>query len=132
MTRATALARGRAAAEISMVDSCTIRRTTAVVTNPDTGATTPTYSALYAGKCRIQQPQAIARPHDVGENYLLIARLEIQLPVAGTAGLLVGDEVTITAATRDPDLVGRVFLVQELPRKTDATARRVSVIERTN
>ncbi len=132
MSRASALARGRAAAEISMVDACTIRRTTSVATNPDTGATTPTYSALYAGKCRIQQPQAIARPHDVAENYLLIARLEIQLPVAGTAGLLVGDEVTITAATRDPDLVGRVFLVQELPRKTDATARRVSVIERTN
>jgi hypothetical protein len=132
MSRASVVARAQAAAQAGMVDTCSIRRKTGETTDPDSGAITPTWSALYAGKCRVQQPQALARPHDIGEDFLLVARLEIQLPVAATAGLLVRDEVTIKAATRDPDLVGRVFLVHELPRKTDASARRVSVIERTD
>jgi hypothetical protein len=134
MSRASVVALGQVAAEAGMVDACTIRRVTGRSTNPDTGVTTKTYLAPdpYVGKCRIQQPQAMARPHDVGEDFLLISRLEVQLPVAGTTGLLVGDEVTITAAARDPDLVGRLFVTHELPRKTDATSRRIQVIERTD
>jgi hypothetical protein len=132
MSRASVVARAQAAAQAGMVDTCSIRRKTDETTDPDSGDITRTWLALYAGRCRVQQPQALARPHDVGEDFLLVARLEIQLPVAATAGLLVRDEVTITAAVRDPDLVGRVFLVHELPRKTDASARRVSVIERTD
>jgi hypothetical protein len=39
--------------------------------------------------------------------------------------------VTITASVNDPDLVGRVFLIRDLFHKTEPTARRVGVIERT-
>jgi hypothetical protein len=46
-------------------------------------------------------------------------------------GLEVGDEITITAS-RDPDLVGRAFLARDLFHKTDLTARRVGVTERTD
>lgn len=132
MSRASVLVSGQAAAEAGMVDTCTIRRRTAVTTNPDTGAVTPIYLSPdpYAGKCRVQQSLAQAEQHDVSEDYLLQLRLVLQLPMSVT-GLLVGDEVTLTAS-RDPDLVGRAFLIRDLFHKTDATARRVGVIERTN
>jgi hypothetical protein len=129
MSRDSALARGQAAALASMVDACTIRRRTGETTDPATGETTPTWSALYAGPCRVQQSLAQADQHDAGEDYLLQLRLTLQLPVSVT-GLEVNDEATLTVS-RDADLVGRVFLVRDLFHKTDETARRVGVTERT-
>ena len=115
-----------------MTDACTIRRPSgAGTTDPNTGYPTQTYTNLYAGKCRIQQHQATADRKEVGEDSLMLLRLEVQLPVAGTEGLNVGDEITMTAATNDTDLVGRVFRIHDLAHKTEATARRVQCIERT-
>jgi hypothetical protein len=37
--------------------------------------------------------------------------------------------VTITTSVNDPDLTGRVFAVNELAHKTEATSRRIGVIE---
>jgi hypothetical protein len=131
MSRASVLARGRAAAEASMVDACTIRRrATGGTTDPDTGYPTQAWTDLYAGKCRVQQATAQAQGEDVGEDRLLLIRLEVQLPMTVT-GLKVGDEITVTASVSDPDLPGRVFLVHDLAHKTDATSRRVQVLERT-
>lgn len=133
MSRASALARGRVAAELGMVDACTIRRRSGSgTTDPDTGYPTQSYDQLYAGKCRIQQAQAQAQREDAGEDHLMLLRLEVQLPVAETEGLEVGDEITVTAAANDADLVGRVFLIHDLAHKTEATARRVQVLERTD
>lgn len=134
MSRDSALTRGKLAAEASMVDACTIRRLTGLsAPNPSTGAVTRTYLSPnpYTGKCRVQQITGTARPHEVGEDFLLMQRIDVQLPVAGTEGLEVGDEVTITAAVHDQDLVGRVFLVHDLAHKSEATARRVVCSERT-
>jgi hypothetical protein len=130
MSRETVLARGQGKAVASMVDTCTIRRKTGSVTNQDTGAPTPTWANLYAGACRVQQGIAQADQRDVGEDYQLMLRLVVQLPVTVT-GLKVLDEITITAS-RDADLVGRVFLIRDLMHKTDETARRVGVTERTS
>lgn len=132
MSRASVLARGRTAALLGMKDACTIRRRNGGTTDPVTGypATEP-YTALYAGQCRVQQAVAIARPHEVGEDHVLIVRFDLQLPIAGTDGLKVNDEVTITAAVNDPDLAGRVFRILELAHKSEATARRVGMTERT-
>lgn len=130
MSVATALARGRAAAESLMVDACTIRRRNGGTTDPDTGYPTQPYTDLYAGQCRVQQATAQAQREDVGEDRLLLLRLEVQLPMT-VVGLEVGDEITITAAAYDPDLVGRVFLVHDLAHKTHATSRRVQCLERT-
>jgi hypothetical protein len=132
MAREALLARARIFAEAGMSDTCTIRRRTGETTDPATGVVTPTYLSPdpYAGKCRIQQPTATARPHEVSEDFVLMLRLEIQLPMAVT-GLRVGDEITITASPHDPDLVGRVFLAHDLFHKTDATSRRVAIVERT-
>jgi hypothetical protein len=131
MTRAILLAQGRKAAEQGMVDACTIRRLTGQSTDSFSGVVTDTWLDLYAGKCRVQQAQAQAQQHDAGQDYLLLLRLELQLPMS-VVGLQVGDEITITASAHDPDLVGRVFLSHDLAHKTEATARRVQVTERTD
>lgn len=130
MSAECALARGRLAAEALMVDACTIRRVTGVASNPDTGKDVTTYATPYTGKCRVQQAQAAAAREDIGEDHLLLLRLEVQLPMAVT-GLEVGDEITITASAFDPDLPGRVFLIHDLAHATHKTARRVQCIERT-
>lgn len=112
-----------------MVDTCTITRDTEVFVNEDTGGTTRTTATIYSGKCRIQQrTPAGARPADVGEAYRLMLGRELQLPMATSAGIKVGDKVTMTAS-RDADLVGKTFRVRELAGKTDATARRLGVEE---
>jgi hypothetical protein len=130
MSRDSVLARAQAAAVLGMADTCTIRRLAGSSTDQDAGDITPTWTSLYAGKCRVQQRQAEAAQHDAGEDYQLLLRLTVQLPVTVT-GLKVGDEITITAS-RDADLVGRVFLVRDLAHKTDQSARRVGVTERTS
>jgi hypothetical protein len=130
MSRATVIARGRAAAEAGMVDTCIIRRPGVDVTDPFTGEVTPQLTDVYQGKCRIQQRRSQAREEDAGEAYILVQAVELQLPVSLT-GLQVDDQVTVTAS-RDPDLVGRLFRVHDLAYKTDATARRPQVEEITS
>jgi hypothetical protein len=131
MSAASVLARGRAAAEALMVDACTIRRITSSSTNETTGEVTPTYSTIYAGKCRVQQQAATASGQDAGEAYVLMLALTLQVPMSVT-GVRTEDEVTITASVHDPDLVNRVFLVKDLAHKTHATARRIGCTERTS
>lgn len=131
MSAATALARGRALAETLMVDTCLIRRRTGQTTNPNTGAVTPTYTPLYTGKCRVQQHEAQGRTEDAGEDYLIMQMRQLQLPVIGTEGLQPDDEVLITASTNDPHLLGRVYYIRDVPAKTHATSRRLSIQERT-
>lgn len=124
-----AVLRGRAVIESMMVDACAIERKTGETTNTTTGVVTPTYSTIYTGKCRIQQPSGVhARVEDVGEQYDRLLRVEVQLPMS-LSGLQVGDRITITASIRDADLPGRHLLIKDLAHKTDATARRVRAEE---
>jgi hypothetical protein len=132
MSRASITPQGRRFAEAGMADACTIRRVTGTTTDDFSGTVTPTYATLYTGKCRVQQITGTGRPHDVGEDFVLIQRIDVQLPVAGTEGLKVTDEVRITASVHDADLVGRSFLVHDLTHKSEATARRVACTERTD
>lgn len=128
MSRASVLVRGRTAAEAGMVDTCTIRRRTGESTDSGTGVVTPTFATLYTGKCRVQQAIVQSQQIEAGQDYALQLRLELQLPMSVT-GLEVADEVTITAAVHDADLLGRVFKIRDLAHKTHATARRVQMIE---
>lgn len=134
MSRASVLARGQAKAVESMVDACTIRRVTGTTTDDFSGEITKTYLSPnpYSGKCRFQRSGAgaQAQQHDVGEDYLLLLRIEVQLPIS-VVGLQVDDEVTCDSSVHDPDLPGRVFLVRDLAHKSEATARRVQLTERT-
>ncbi|MCX4470453.1 DUF6093 family protein [Micromonospora sp. NBC_01655] len=125
-----ALARGRAMAERLMVDACTIQRVTGEGSDDD-GNVVKTYEQLYAGRCRVQQRSGQAAQEDVGQDFQLMLRLEVHLPMS-VVGLEAGDEMTVIASAHDPDLAGRTFLVRDLAHKSHATARRVGVTERTS
>lgn len=118
-------------AESLMVDTCTIARRT-TVTDENTGVQTPTDTELYDGRCRAQQGVADGQRADAGEVSVILLRVELQLPVAGTEGIAEGDIVTITAATFDDDLVGKVFRVRDVQRKTHPVMRRLRVEEVTS
>ncbi|HEX5996952.1 MAG TPA: DUF6093 family protein [Jiangellales bacterium] len=125
------LARGRAAAEKLMQDTCTIRHRTGETTDPTSGVVTPTYSTVYTGPCRVQQASPAARATDAGEAELLLLSRVLQVPMSAT-GIRAGDRVTIDTSALDPDLDGRVFVVRGEFAKTHATSRRFGIEEVTS
>lgn len=122
---AAALEDGRAAAEERMVDTCTVRRPIGETTHPDTGAVTTAYETLLTDqKCEVQSRGYWGESRDVGQANLIVLVLEVKFPIS-VLGLNVEDEITMTAAVHEPDLVGRVFRLKDLSHKSYATARRV-------
>lgn len=114
-----------------MTDACTGRRQTGTTYDDATGNTTPTWTAVYAGPCRMKQPSASASGSQVGEAAVLLQQPELHLPMSADL-LRPGDEVTITASVNDPESVGRVFIIRAVPAYSSATARRYGVLERTS
>ncbi|MDP9145658.1 MAG: DUF6093 family protein [Actinomycetota bacterium] len=131
MSAASVLARGRAAAQVLMVDTCTIRHQTGTTTSPLDGRTYPQYSTIYTGACRVQQALAQGSRVESGEVEPVLLRLEVQLPVVGSEGIARGDLVTIATCAHDGDLVGRVFRVRDLHHATHKTSRRIQCEEAT-
>lgn len=111
-----------------MTSACTSRRQTGTTYDDATGNTVPTWTAVYAGPCRLKENNATASGSNVGESAVLLVQPEVHLPM-DAALLRPGDEITITACPNDPLSVGRVFNVKS---KAGATARRYTVIERTS
>jgi len=70
----------------------------------------------------------IGQPKDLGEASVQVIHLQLHVPVAAV-GIEVGDTVTVTASTLDPDLVGRVFNIRSVAHKTFLTARRMDIQE---
>jgi hypothetical protein len=131
MTRASVLARGRVAAEAGMADACLIEHRTGRTANDLTGYDTETWTTVYSGRCRIQQSIAMGQRAEAAEASIVVLRLEVQLPVAGTEAVGRGHRVTVTAAVHDSALVGRLFKVRDLAHKSEATARRMTIEELT-
>jgi hypothetical protein len=132
MSRATALAAGRRAAEAGMIDSCRITRVTSTLVDERTGkAAGGTIDLVYEGRCRIQQAQAEGQREDIAEASLVLLRLELQLP-ATTTGIREGDDAEILTSVNDPDLAGRTLKVRDLAHKSEATARRIQCMEVTS
>jgi hypothetical protein len=135
MSRASALARGRAFAAAGFVDACTIQRQTGTTTDDLTGAVTPTYGtpAVYVGPARIQinQTSPSGGRMDSGEASIVLFGVTLQLPVDTSVGIQRGDLVTMTAAAHDADQVGRTYHVETLGTKSEATTRRLGLIETT-
>lgn len=131
MTAASAVARGRTAAERLMVDKCIVTRPSsgAPVWNEDTmGYDLPPGSTIYSGPCRVQLSAAMANTPEAGERVLAVQRSTVSVPMLVT-GVQVDDVVTVTASAHDPDLVGNTYRVRSLFAKTHATARRLEVEE---
>lgn len=112
-----------------MVDSCVIRRQTGESTDAD-GNVTPAYVTIYTGKCRVMSRAVATSSPNSGQQRVDLLTLEVHIPVSVTAAD-VNDDVEITAS-RDADLVGKHFRVDNLSHKTDLTARRLPVEERTS
>jgi hypothetical protein len=131
MTRETVLAAGRAAAEAAMMDTCTVHRGAVTAVNTQTGAQTVTSTLLYTGVCRFVKSGG-ASGTKVGGAFQLMLGLQVHLPItAASEGLRPGDRVTCTASRNDPELVGRVMRIHELPHESETIARRFGVQEAT-
>lgn len=117
-----------------MVDTCTITRAGAPVTDATTGVVTPTWTTVYAGPCKLGESKgfgASGTEPEAGEHQYVVQGWNLHLPVAVTAPTT-GDVATITAAGLDPGLVGRTYRLANEFAKTFATARRFQVEETTS
>lgn len=124
-----ALAILRQEAESLMVDACTVSRKTGQTTNPSTGVVSDTYAdPFYSGRCKVQARDVEPTTPEAGDRAYTVLRLTVHLPMSVT-GVEVGDRITVTSSTHDPDLVGRNFRVVAPFHKSFATARRVPVEE---
>jgi phosphate/sulfate permease len=119
------------AAEALMVDTVVITHQTADPTNADTGVITPTTTTLYTGKAKVQHTAVPSgSPRDLGEASVIIMRTQIHVPISVTG--IVSDDVVTVTASRDPDLVGRRFVVRAVAAKSYLTARRLDVEQRSS
>lgn len=117
--------RGRKRAERLMTDSCTASRPGPNVTDPVTGAVTPSLTPVYSGACKVQGATAQAASPEAGGHAYVIESLQLHFPVSSQ--LQIDDIATITASTMDPDLVGASFRLVELARGSFRTADRWNV-----
>jgi hypothetical protein len=127
VTYASTVHAGRRMAESMMLDTCTVRRVTGEVTD-DNGNVTPTYSAVYAGVCKVQTNEGVQTNPEVAGATATVQRYTVHVPV-GAFEPAVGQVVNISAARLDPYLAGRSFRVVALLHKTAATAYRLAVEE---
>lgn len=122
----TLVRRSRRDAEKLMTDTCVVARGGEPVFNPETGQyDTPDGEPVYEGKCRLQSVRAQAANPEAGEMVFTVERVELQLPFGTT--FHVGDTATFTASQLSPDLVGSVYRITGLGRKSQATAQRFNV-----
>lgn len=129
MTVTSATLRGRQAAERNMKDSCRVNRASSKpATDPVTGKVTRASSEVYVGKCRLQQSLAQASTKEAGEHVFTEQGIQWQTPV-GSGPFKVGDMVTMTSSELDGQLVGKVYRVEELFNKSQATSQRCRVVE---
>jgi len=129
------LLEGRALAESLMTDSCIITKDGDGEPGemaPDTGQYPDIARVtVYEGKCRVQirGDRIGSSETDAGDREVTTQEPEVQLPVAGTEDVSVDQQVKILTAVHDSALVDRVFTIVGRHEKSQATARRLRVIE---
>lgn len=128
MSAVSAVLRGRRMAEKMMVDTCTITRPGATVTDPETGAVTRSKTSVYTGKCRVQSKAAAIQSAEAGGAQFTVVSREVHIP-ANAAKILDGDEVEITASRLNSFTVGKVYRVSGFTPDTFDTAFRLPVKE---
>lgn len=133
---ARALPEFRALAESLMVDTCTITREDPNAVrgpiDPETNQYPPVPRIIiYTGKCRIQGKSIIAASTaaDSGERAVVTQGSELQLPVLESVPVAINDVAHIDSCVNDPSLTGREYTISARHGKSQATARRLRVIE---
>lgn len=114
---------GRLAAERTMLDTCTITSPGARTFNDTSGHSTTAATTVYDGRCRVKRTQVADTVTDAGARQAGVREYVVVLPAA-TAGISVGDTVTVTASI-DASQVGLIFTVLDVEHGTTSTARRL-------
>jgi hypothetical protein len=118
----------REQAESMMVDTCTIERPGAPVTNPDTGVVTPSVTVVYTGKCKVQsKDSATATPNAGGAVFVVVSR-QVHIPM-NAADVKDGDVVRMTASLLNTFAVGKRYRVEGFTPDSFDTAARLPVKE---
>lgn len=118
----------REQADSMMVDTCTIERPGAPVTNPDTGVVTPSVTTVYTGKCKVQsKDSATATPNAGGAVFTVVSR-QVHIPM-NAADVKDGDIVEITASLLNTFTVGKRYRVEGFTPDSFDTAFRLPVKE---
>ena len=120
------LARGRAAAETLMVDTCVVKRRTGQTLDPATDALVASFDTVYDGKCRVKSAARLAHDQVVGEQNLSLNRFEVDLPF-GTADVVKVDDVVNVTASADTWVVDRDLVVLAVDYSGTVTKRKLIV-----
>lgn len=118
----------REQAESLMLDTCTITRPGAPVTDPATGDVTNTPVTVYTGKCKVQSKDAALSTPEAGEATFTIVSRQVHIP-ANAADVKDGDVVTITASRLNAFTVGKQYRVEGFTPDSFDTAARMPVKE---
>lgn len=111
-----------------MVDRCTVKYQSGTSFNGTSGLEEPSYTTRFSSRCKVQARELQSSERAAGGREVTLVRLAVHLPVS-VGAVAVDDLVTITAASYDSQLVGRVFRVLAPVGKSFATSRRVEVEE---
>jgi len=122
------LAEGRAAALEIMTDTVVVsRRSSTPVTDPETHQVTYPTEIIYEGRGRVQSRDIEGKDFTDAGAAVMVMAFEAQLPV--TVPLRSNDLIEVVASESDPLMVGRVFRVDSVQRKTHATKTEAAVEE---
>jgi hypothetical protein len=128
MTAQATAARGRAAAERIMLDTCTIRAEVAGASrtfNSSTGDYDPAQGdVIYSGKCRVKDATFRALEVEAGDAPQIVTQLVVSIPIAVT-GILERQTLTVDTSIDDPALAGQVVRIVNVPHGSFMTARRL-------
>ena len=122
------LAEGRAAALEIMTDTVVVsRRSSTPVTDPETHKVSYPTEPVYEGPGRLQSRDIEGKDFSDAGAPVMVMAFQAQLPV--TVPLQKNDLIEVTDSESDPLMVGRVFTVDSVPRKTHATKTVANVEE---
>jgi len=119
---------GRAFAESIMTDTVVVsRRSSTPVTDPETHQVTYPTEIIYEGRGRVQSRDIEGQDYTDAGAPVMVMAFQAQLPV--TVPLQKDDLIEVVASESDPLMVGRVFRVDSVQRKTHATKTEANVEE---
>jgi hypothetical protein len=129
------VARGRRAAEALLVDTGVMRRPTGRSAQNADGEEESEFEDVFTSPCKIQGPSSSSR--DTGSRTVTVGGVERPV-IEGGLHIPVGKpatergwvfEVTSVGALSDIRLLGKKYMVDNDPVKSNATARRIDVVE---
>ena len=104
-------------------DQISITREARGSLNTTTMTYTPSSSDVYAGAGRVRRSNA--GTDSAGGGEVVTDKTTVHIPL-NTTGVQIGDKVTVTAS-RDVSLVGRVYVVTDLPASSASTSVALTV-----